>query len=234
MVHRCSGKHLQGVNHCEKFQVVWQVALFCCCRELAALVGHNVVITFVVGLRRCVRIVEMVVSLASDAVRRKQSALARVEVAKDRGRRQAVLKGVEALLFDRAPVPGCVRTTQPGEWGRDSGVAIDEAAVVVAQPDKLAQLDIGWWSLLFPDGCYLMRVHRHPSALDVITQKPQFLAAEGALGGLDVELLLPQDGQNLPDVADMLFQRGTVHVHHNRSIQGPFSPLHAPDRRARV
>ena len=37
-------------------------------------------------------------------------------------------------------------------------------------------------------------------------QESQLLAAEGALGGLDIELLLPQDGQDLPYVAEMLLQ----------------------------
>ncbi len=41
-------------------------------------------------------------------------------------------------------------------------------------------------------------------------QEAQLLAAEGALGGLDVELLLPQNGQDLPDVADVLLEGGAV------------------------
>ena len=37
-----------------------------------------------------------------------------------------------------------------------------------------------------------------------MAKEAQLRAAEGALGGLDVELLLPQDGEDLPDVAEML------------------------------
>ncbi len=58
----------------------------------------------------------------------------------------------------------------------------------------------------------LAGVHRHPRAWDPMPQEAQLLAAEGALGGLDrdVELLLPQDGQDLPYVADVLREGGAV------------------------
>jgi hypothetical protein len=39
-----------------------------------------------------------------------------------------------------------------------------------------------------------------------MTQETEFLAAKGALGGLDEEPLLPQDGHDLPYVAEMLLQ----------------------------
>ena len=40
--------------------------------------------------------------------------------------------------------------------------------------------------------------------LDPMAKEAQLSAAEGALLGLDVELLLPQDGEDVADVAEML------------------------------
>ncbi len=67
-----------------------------------------------------------------------------------------------------------------------------------------------------------------------MTQETQLLVAEGALGGLDVDLLPPKDGQDLSDATDMLLQRGAkaeevVHIHDHRSMQGPTSSRYAPD-----
>ena len=120
-------------------------------------------------------------------------------------------------------MPGGVRTTQQRERDRNVGVAINEAAIVVAQPDEAAQLDIGRRGWPISDGGDLARVHRHASTRDSMTQEAQLLTAEGALGSLDVELLLPQYGEHLPHVAKMLSQRRAIaqeviHVHHHRQM----------------
>ncbi len=65
-------------------------------------------------------------------------------------------------------------------------------------------------------------------------QKTQLLAAEGTLGGLEIELFLPQDCQDLPDVADTLLQRGAVaekvvQAYDYGAVQGPTSPRYAPN-----
>ena len=102
------------------------------CRELPALVRHRVVMSRVVGLREDGRYCRLA------GVRREHRAPARIECAEDRSRCKATFQGVEALLFHWTPVPRGVRTTQARERGRDVGVALDKAAVVVAQPDELA------------------------------------------------------------------------------------------------
>ena len=43
-----------------------------------------------------------------------------------------------------------------------------------------------------------------------MAKEAQLRAAEGALGGLDRELLLPQDAEDPSDVAEMFLQRRTV------------------------
>jgi hypothetical protein len=55
--------------------------------------------------------------------------------AKDRGHCQAALQGVdsETLLLCRPPVPRDVMPAQACEWGCNTRVSIDKAAVVVAQ-----------------------------------------------------------------------------------------------------
>ena len=128
-------KHPQGVNHREEFEDVRQIGLLSC-RELAALVGHRVVMALVVRLR------EDSLDRRLAGVCREHTAAARIKSAKDRGRRQATFQGFEALLLCCPPAPRSVRTTQPGERGCNLGVALDKATVVVAQTDELAQLDV--------------------------------------------------------------------------------------------
>jgi hypothetical protein len=65
-------------------------------------------------------------------------------------------------------------------------------------------------------------------------EETQLLAAEGALGDFDIEPFLLQDRQDLPDVTDVLLQRGAieekvVHVYDHGAVQGPTSPLYAQD-----
>ena len=101
-------------------------------------------------------------------------------------------------------MPGGMRATQPCQRGGNVSVAVDEAAVVVAQSHEAAQLDVGRRGRPIPHGRDLARVHCHPRGRDPMAQEAQLRAAEGALRSLDVELLLPQDGEDLPDVAEML------------------------------
>ena len=56
----------------------------------------------------------------------------------------------------------------------------------------------------------LARVRCHSRCRDPMAKEAQLRAAEGALGGLDRELLLPQDGEDPSDVAEMFLQRRTV------------------------
>ena len=124
-------KHPKGVNHCKQFEDARQVGLLGRC-ELAALVGHRMVVSLVVRLRENGRDRHLA------GVGREHGAPGRVEGAEDGCRGQAVLQCVKALLLSRPPVPGGVRPAQPGERGSDTRVSLDEAAVVIAQPDKLA------------------------------------------------------------------------------------------------
>ena len=93
-----------------------------------------------------------------------------------------------------------MRAAQPGQRGGDVSLAVDEAAEVGAQPHEAAQLDVLRRCRQVANGSHLARVHGHARRRYAVAQGTELLAAEGALGGLQEELLLPQDGENIPDV----------------------------------
>ena len=86
-------------------------------------------------------------------------------------------------------MPGGVQASQPCQRGGNVSVAVDEAAVVVAQSHEAAQLDVAWWGRPIPHGRDLARVHCQPRCPDPMAQEAQLRAAEGAIVGLDVERL---------------------------------------------
>ena len=219
-------EHAQGVDHSKEFEDVRQVGLLCG-GELAAFVGDRMLMAFVIGLR------ENGGDCRLAGVGSQHGSPAGVESAQDWGRRQATLQLVEALLLRGAPLPGSVRTTQPCERGRNVGIPVHEAAVVVTQADELAQFNIGRWGRPIANGGDLTLVDRHALPRNPMTQEAQLLATEGTLRCLHVQLLLPQDGQNLSYVTEMLLQRGAiaeevVHVHDHRPVQGACRPRDAP------
>ena len=58
---------------------------------------------------------------------------------------------------------------------------------------------------------------RGSTATPAAEQEAELLAAGDALGGLQTELNLPQDGEDLPDIAAMLLQGGTAGVSSRRA-----------------
>ncbi len=82
------------------------------------------------------------------------------------------------------------------------------------------------------------RVYSHSRRGDPVSEEAELLTAEGALGSLDVEPLLPEDREDLADILQVLLERRAVaehivHIHHHRAVQGPASAGDAasPSRR---
>ena len=94
------------------------------------------------------------------------------------------------------------------ERGCNVGISIHETSVVVAEPDEAAKVDVRGGGRPVTDCRYLARVNRHPHRRDPMAQKAQLSASEFALGGLDVQLFLTEDGQNLAHVPKVLFESG--------------------------
>ena len=98
------------------------------------------------------------------SIGRDDEAARRVEGAEDGGHRQALLQPVKALLFGVAQVPWGVRAPLQCQWDSNISVAVDEAAVVVAQPHEVVQLDVGWRGRPIPHAATLRGSTATPTA----------------------------------------------------------------------
>jgi hypothetical protein len=167
-------KDPQGMDDRQQLEDVSWICLLCR-REFAAFVGDRVVMAVVVGLRQDRR------DGLLTSIRREDGAPTRVEGAQDRGRRQARLQPVKALLLLGTPCPGRVRPAKASQRRRNVGICVHEAAVVVAESDEPTQVYAGGrdWPLLHRRD--LARIHGHPGRRDPVAQKAKLLSSELAL-----------------------------------------------------
>ena len=144
--------------------------------------------------------------------------------AKDWRRCQSSFQSVEAVLFGGAPVKRRAGAAQGGERGSDLGEAIYEAAVVVRQANEAAYVGARGWLSPLGDGRDLAGVHGDTGSRDDVTQKGDRGAAELTFGSLGEETVLAQDGEDLPNVGQVLLlgaaeHEDVIHVHLHEAAQ---------------
>ena len=96
-----------------------------------------------------------------------------------------------------------MRTAQAGQRRRDVRdvrVAVDEAAVVIAEADEAAEVGVGGRDRSVANRCDFAWVDSHTGHRHAMTEKPQLSAPKLTFGGLDEELFLAKDCQDLPDI----------------------------------
>jgi hypothetical protein len=115
----------------------------------------------------------------------------------------------------------------PAQAGQRRGnvcVTVDKPAIIVAKPNESAQLNVGSWDRPVPHRRNLARIDCHPGRRDPMAKEPKLAAPKLAFRGLDVELLLTEDGQDFANVLKMLFEgravtEEIVHIDHNRAVK---------------